>query len=470
MQESKAPTKTTKLADQFSALKMSRRQFLLLSAHSAAALALFAACGRPSDEGAQAPSTGPVTLEFLAWGDTADLPAWDKYVEIYKTRKPNVTVNVTTVADPGNNFYPKLMTMVAGGVTPDVSSFQGWEWQTYADRDLLQPIDDYIAADNFTDPYPEGVLSIEQSTVRDGKTYLIPLQIGTMVMFYAKKPFEEAGIPMPTDNWTMDEFLDIAQRLTDTSGAFKKFGIQANGNWFRDIGWMRATGKQEFDDLIDPKKAMFTQPEIVDMVQLVAYDFYHTLNCSPTPADLEGGANTIDTGNCAMKYEGAWYFPRLNSPDLRAENKHVEFDVVMMPKGPDANRPHRGWAEGILLMKGKQVADAWGFASFMGSEEGDKIYSEITGRIPNSFKLLESFWLPMIKERFGVQNGQAFVEAIRSSEVDVIGGVPRSKMWAEVVKPVGWDPMINGSQTAAQVLPKVDAELQALLDDYWDSL
>lgn len=461
MQESQSPK------------KMSRRQFLILSGQSAAALALLAACGgpKPAEQGSVGqPSTGPVTLEFLAWGDNADLPAWDKFVEVYKAKKPNVTVNVTTVADPGNNFYTKLQTMVAGGTAPDVSSFQGWEWQTYADKDLLAPIDDYIARDKFTDPYPQGVLSIEQSTVRNGKKYLIPLQIGTMVMFYAKKPFQDAGIPFPTDDWTMEEFLDLAKRLTDTSGTSKKFGIQANGNWFRDIGWIRATGKQEFDNLVDPKKAMFNQPEIVRMVQTVAYDFYHTIKCSPTPADLEGGANTIDTGNCAMKYEGAWYFPRLNSPDLRSQGKQVEFDVVLMPKGADAGRPHRGWAEGIVVMKGSKIADAWDFASFMGGEEGDKIYSEITGRIPNSFKLIDSFWLPMIKERFGVQNGQAFVESIKRSEVDVVSGVPRSKMWAEIVKPVGWDPLINGSQTADQVLPKVDAELQKLLDEYWANL
>jgi len=49
----------------------------------------------------------------------------------------------------------------------------------------------------------------------------------------------------------------------------------------------------------------------------------------------------------------------------------------------------------------------------------------------------------------------------------VVSGVPRSKMWSEVVKPEGWDPLINNSATAADVLPKVDATLQALLDDYW---
>jgi len=40
-------------------------------------------------------------------------------------------------------------------------------------------------------------------------------------------------------------------------------------------------------------------------------------------------------------------------------------------------------------------------------------------------------------------------------------------MWSEIVKPTGYDPMINGSATAEEVLPQVDQELQEMIDDYW---
>jgi multiple sugar transport system substrate-binding protein len=463
--------------------RLSRREFLVLGGKSAALALLIASCGPAAEpttppeeepqaqpDATEAPAKVAGTVTFLAWGDPADIPAWDKIVEMYTAEYPDVKIERTDVADPNANFYPKLQTMIAGGTPPNISSFQGWEWQTYADKEVLAPIDDYVARDNCTAPYPEGYPTIELSTVRDGKRYLIPMQLGTMVMFYAKKHFDDAGIPYPTEAWTMEECIEIAQQLTDTSGDFKKFGLQANGSWFRDIAYIRGTGKQEFDELVDPKKAQFNQPEIVDMLQLMAYDVYHTLKVAPTAADLEAGANTIETGNAAMKYEGAWFFPRLNSPELREENKQVEFDVVLMPQAADPDRPHRGWAEGIALPKSDNEEGAWHFASFMAGEEGDKVYSETTGRIPNSFALVESFWIPMIKERFGVENGQAFLEAFKRSEVDVIGGVPRSKMWGEVVKPFGYDPMMGGSATAAEVLPKVDEELQKVIDEYWASL
>lgn len=465
--------------------RVSRRRFLALSAQGAGLLAL-AACAAPVAPAAPAapqapaqpaaaepakeaapttpPAAAPVTLDFLAWGDNADIPAWEALVKRYKEIAPNVTVNVTPVAEPNANFYPKLQTTIAGGTPPHVSSFQGWEWQPYADQGVLAPIDDFVNANEyFKAVYPEGVNSIEGTTVRNGQRYLIPLQRAAMLMFYAKKPFEEAGLEFPTDDWTLDEFIELATKLTNPDK--KMYGLQANGNWFRDIGWIRLTGNQEFDSLYDPRKATFNQPGIVNIVQMMASDVYHKMKIAPTPADMQGGVNQIQTGNVAMKYEGPWFFPALNSPSLREEKKNVPFDIVLMPNAGDDKRRHRGWTEGVALLKTDQLDAAWGFASFMAGEEGDKIYSEITGRIPNTDALIENFWLPVVTERFEVKNGKALLEAFKRSEVDVVGRVPRSKMWSEVVKPVGWDPLIAGTATAAEVLPKVDEGLQALLDE-----
>jgi len=464
--------------------RLSRRQFLLLSGQGLAAVAVLAACApaaeptkaaQPASASTAAPTKAaatpapkaPVSLDYLVWGDTADIPAWEQICKLYMERYPHATIKQTVVADPGNNFYPKLQTMIAGGTPPHISGFQGWEWQTYADKGLLQPIDDYVARDKFTAPFPSGIGGAEQSTKRKGKLYLVPMQIATMLMFYAKKPFDEAGIPYPTNDWTFEQFLDIAKKLTKTSGTVKMFGYQANGSWFRDISWILLTGKREFDSVEDPKRALFSTPEVAQMVQIVASDVYNTLKVSPTAADTASGANVIETGNCAMKYEGAWYFPKLNTPELREQKKQVEFDVVLMPKGADAKRTHRAWLEGLAIPKTKLADDAWDFVHFAASEEADKIYSQVSGRLPNTMELVEKWWIPMIQERFQVKNGKAFIDAFKVSQIDVISGVPRSKMWSQVVKPVGWDPLMAGTARASEVLPKVDAELQKLLDEYW---
>ncbi len=63
--------------------------------------------------------------------------------------------------------------------------------------------------------------------------------------------------------------------------------------------------------------------------------------------------------------------------------------------------------------------------------------------------------------------GNRFIEANKNTQLDVVSGVPRSKMWAEVVKPAGYDPMLANSKKASEVLADVDAKLNKLLDEYW---
>lgn len=467
-------------------VKLTRRGFLAV-AGQAAAVAVLSSCAPAATpeptkapaaptSGPAAPATtaptaapaakAPATIEFLAWGDTTDGPAWEKLAPAYMAKYANQKVNVTPVADPNNNFYTKLQTMFAGGTPPDLASFQGWEWQVYADKNLLSPIDDYLTRDKVTAPYPQGYVSVEQSTKRKGKTYLIPLQAAVMIMFYAKKIFDDAGVAYPKDDWTYDQFVDLAKKLTKTTGNDKIFGYQPNGNWYRDIGWIVGTGKREFDNVIDPKKSQFGMPEIVKVIQTVAYDLPFVDKAAPSPADTSG-ANTINTGKCAMKYEGPWFLPQLNSPTLRDQKKQVEFDVVRMPKGAATGRPHRGWGEGVAICKTAKTDAAWDFAAYLVSEEGNKMYSTISGRIPSNLALATSWWLPLAKEQYGISNAQAFLDAFKEGQIDVVSGVPRSKMWAEVVKPTAWDVINAGTGKPTDVLPKIDEKLQKLLDDYW---
>jgi multiple sugar transport system substrate-binding protein len=463
---------------------MSRRSLLGVALASATA-SMLAACSAPASPtpapskpaepakpaagasgntapAAQAPAkTGsPVTLEFTSWG--TDNGAWQKLADGYMAKTPGVTIKVTPVPG-GNEYYQKLQTAIAGGAKPDVASFQGWEWQVYADKGVLAEIDGYMTSDKFTAAWPD-FETVKIHTMWKGKRYHFPMQMAAMLMLYAKKPFQEKGIKPPTDDWTFEEFLDIAKKLTDTSGSSKKFGLQANGNWVRDIHWLRSSGKDEFDSFVEPKKSQFNQPEIVDIVQIVASDVYNKLKVAPTPADMQGGANTIEAGNAAMKYEGPWYFPTLTDPKLKEQKKDVPFDAVLMPKGKDSKRRHRGWSEGVNILKGDKVDAAWGFSRYMADEDGQKIYSELSGRIPNNPQLAEKFWIPVAKERFGVENAKAYLKAFELSMPDVIGPVPRSKIEAEAVKPDGWDPLIAGTAQAKDVLPKVDAKVQALLD------
>src|SRR5439155_25642875 len=173
--------------------------------------------------------------------------------------------------------------------------------------------------------------------------------------------------------------------------------------------------------------------------QLHVSDVFNKLKISPTPAEMQGGANSIESGSAAMKYEGPWYFPTMNSLKLQEQQKGVAFDVVLMPKGADTKRRHRLVVSGLSVMKTNNADAAWEFAKYATGDEGQKTFSTMTGRMPNNVDLIQQFWIPNVQKTYGVENAKVFVDAFKESMPDVIGEVPRSKMWSEVVKPVGWD-------------------------------
>ena len=452
---------------------LSRRMFLKLMGTGVASAALAACVAAPAAQspstassGESAPAVEAATLSVMAFGE-ADQPAYAAIAEAFMARNGNIKVESVFLPND-EQYYATLQTQYAGGSNPSLASMQGWGYQLFADNEVIAGVNDLRTRDAFDYAWADSV-AISQYTERNGNTYLIPMQLATMVMFYSKKLFDEAGVAYPTDDWTFDDFVGIAQQLTKTDGDKKQWGYEANGNWFRDIHWMRGTGAQEFDSLVDPKKSQFNTPELAEIVQLVASDFYHKLGISPKPADNEGGAAGIQSGVSAMKYEGPWWFPRMVTPQLREENKALDFDVVLMPKQADGERPHRGWAEGLVIFANAPIDAAWEFSKFAAGEEGQKIFSEKTGRIPNNYALVDSFWAPMVQKNHGLTNTKAFLTAFEKGEADVISGMPRSQYWNEVVKPVGWDPLIAGSAAAADVLPLVDAGVQKILDEYWAS-
>ena len=92
-----------------------------------------------------------IELDFFAWGDASDIPAWEELATTYGEQNPNVTVK-PSISGTGVDYYTKLQTSFAGGVVPEIASFQGWEWQPFSDAGLLAPIDALYRTGQFQRP------------------------------------------------------------------------------------------------------------------------------------------------------------------------------------------------------------------------------------------------------------------------------------------------------------------------------
>ncbi len=124
---------------------------------------------------------------------------------------------------PNDEGFTKLSTALQSGQGIDLLRLPSDRLPGFVASDLIEPIDEYLTADDKADILPN-VLQVVR--VGDGKAYAWPLWVVPMGMYLNTDVFTEANVPLPPKDWTWDQFVDAAKKLT-----FKR----ANGD--QVYGW-----------------------------------------------------------------------------------------------------------------------------------------------------------------------------------------------------------------------------------------
>lgn len=273
----------------------------LLSSIAAVAIAgpvLFgaAACG-DDDAGSDDPNA-KVTLEFFWWGGSARAEATQKAIDLYKTKKPNVTINATWQAFDG--YYDKLATISAGGNAPDVFQIDDNGLAEYAERNVTLDLTPYTA-DGTLDlsKHPEGLTKYGQV---DGKQVAVATGENTPAMIYDKTKLAELGLPEPQEGWSYEQLFDWAAQVSAKGGG-KYWGTMDTSSDYKALWlWLRAQGKEFYDG----KKLAFTEADLATWFTL--WQDAREKNATP-PADVVHEAVTgsvatqlVVTGKAATSF------------------------------------------------------------------------------------------------------------------------------------------------------------------------
>jgi len=88
-------------------------------------------------------------------------------------------------------------------------------------QNRLEPLNSFISSAGINTAQYNGV--VEQVTV-NGNIYELPFRMDFWLTFYNKDIFDKAGVPYPTNDMTLDQYEQLARRLTSGSGASKIYG------------------------------------------------------------------------------------------------------------------------------------------------------------------------------------------------------------------------------------------------------
>lgn len=162
----------------------------------------------------------PVTLKFVSWQTNHDA-ANQAVAAAYHELHPNVTVEFEYVGDMNSNDYlTKTDIMLMGGeemdivMTPNFSAFA-----VRADSGSYLALDPYFEA--------AGTTAEDEFNViirHDDKTYGIPSELKYVMVLLNKDMLDKAGLKVPSDGWTWDEYREYAKTLTSGSGADTIYG------------------------------------------------------------------------------------------------------------------------------------------------------------------------------------------------------------------------------------------------------
>lgn len=342
---------------------MSRREFLVRAGQVgtfAASAALVSGCGTPTPPSqgstgtveSSAATTTPVKLVMANYGEIPD--AWPKLAAEFTKQHPNITVEFQGVqAQTWGDYFDKLVTQIAGGTPPDIVRVAIEGLQLFAYRGLALPITDYINQDKaeLEDYFKDVNQNMVESMAYGGKQYMLPFTWNGPVIHYNTKLFEEAGIERPSDDWTKDEFLEIAKKLT--KGDVYGFGI-ANAFWGSAIPWIFLAGGDLLND--DWTASTANAPNTVEAVQFMQDLIWtHKVAPNPTGADL---LQMFGAGQLAM-YAGG------GNTRLAVMNAGLQdFDILYYPEW--RTQVHEYGGSGFPILKSSQNPDAaWELIKFL---------------------------------------------------------------------------------------------------------
>ena len=173
-------------------------------------------------------ASGSEELSVIWWGSQNRHDRTIKAIELYMEKNPNVEATYEFAG--WTDYWTKTTTMAAGGMLPDVMQQDYARLAEWVDKGLMLDLEPYVA-DNTID-FSNVVESAIAGGRIDGDLYAVNLGMNSECFVLDVDAFEKAGIPLPPQNWTWDEFESIARELHAKLGIYGMGdGLLGDQNW-----------------------------------------------------------------------------------------------------------------------------------------------------------------------------------------------------------------------------------------------
>jgi sn-glycerol 3-phosphate transport system substrate-binding protein len=351
------------------------------AASSTAPAAPAAQATAPAAAPSAAPAAGTVSIDFYYPVAVAGpiTKIIDGYVAEFEQQNPTIKVNAVLAGGYADALTKIQTTIQGGGKPPALAVLLSTDMQTLIDADAIMPVDDLIkqsGGDAYqSDFFPAFLLNSQAG----GKTWGIPFQRSTPVLYYNKDLFKKAGLDPEKAPASWDDLAAACSKLTtrDSGGAVSQWGIEIPSDGFPYWlfqGFAISAGQNVVGD--DAAKVSFNTPEALSGLKYWI-DLVKTKQCQP-----EGVIKWATTPNDFTAGKAAMIYHTTGSLTNILNTAKFDVGVAFLPANKTYGAPTGG---GNLYMfkdaPADQQAAAWKFIQFLTSPEKAADWSIQTGYI-----------------------------------------------------------------------------------------
>jgi multiple sugar transport system substrate-binding protein len=318
-------------------------------------------------------------LRGTVWVSPTELAALEELTAMYQETHPDVTVEWINITGGGPYGRDKLQTMLAGGDIPDFMMLNTGQFEALAARNQLLPLDDLVASSGLDLGiyWPQAITGSSYN----GTLYALPRDMSNVILYYNKDMFDAAGVAYPTVEWTWDDLLAAAQKMTlDTNGdgQIDQWGVGIDRDVWQWDGWVIANGGQTLS--ADRSECMFTDPKTVEALKYW-FSLLTEHQVAPPPGALPDQGWSGDqfvVQAVAMVTMGPWFRPGLVNME---DTEKFNWDVAYPPRSPNTGEHGSDvYTDQWAIAAGSQLpAETFDFVSFLTSEAGQTRWLELLG-------------------------------------------------------------------------------------------
>ena len=469
---------------------MKKFKLLLLFLVVSIAMSSFVACRGSGNNGGDDDSVNPdgsVTIEFVGWGDAAELANYQELVNLFMEENPDITVvykgesastYMTTLKNRANNL-------------PDLFYMPDYDFYEWVANGTIKDISSYFTEEELSTLWPQaiGEYYYDPSTATLGKSdtaglYGLPKDLGPFTLVYNKTLLDQQiakrglnseeiyAMLSPTDPMTWNELRALLKMIDPDGGADNVYGI----SHYEIEAAVFSNNASFFNE--DASEQRITDPRFYEAIQFIA-NLHLVDNVMPSAEDQisTNGYQRFKGQGCVFSFMGPWDCAEF------WKTVNFEYDIIPVPyNGENPEAESTAWVGSmgycVSAKAGKAKTEAAvKLAKFLCYNEGaQRKFYELGQQVPNIVDMANNEYLSETNELLADKNPPSrsvWVDTINGrSETDVIGGKVRSRYYTyssdwfdSFTEWLSSQKMWDGNVTAEQACKSYASTFQAFLDE-----